>query len=137
LRADRESRAALSQETKQRLLAEFEHALAETDIVLLSDYAKGVLSDAIVASAIAMARKAGRPVIVDPKSKSFAKYRGATVLTPNREELQVACGFECVTDEEVVVGARRVLAEGVCSTMVVTRGKDGMSVVPADGPAIH
>jgi D-beta-D-heptose 7-phosphate kinase/D-beta-D-heptose 1-phosphate adenosyltransferase len=137
LRADRESRASLSPDVHQRLLDEFQGALAESDIVVLSDYAKGVLSDAIVASAIALARKAGKPVIVDPKSKSFAKYRGATVLTPNRHELQVACGFECHSDEEVVVGARRLLAEGICSTMVITRGKDGMSVVPADGAATH
>jgi len=95
------------------------------------------LSDAVAGAAIAMARKAGKRVIVDPKSKSFAKYRGATVLTPNRHELQVACGFECASDEEVVVGARRLLAEGICSTIVVTRGKDGMSVVPADGAATH
>jgi D-beta-D-heptose 7-phosphate kinase/D-beta-D-heptose 1-phosphate adenosyltransferase len=137
LRADRESRAPLSPEVQQRLLAEFQRALAETDIVLLSDYGKGVLSDAVAGAAIAMARKAGKRVIVDPKSKSFAKYRGATVLTPNRHELQVACGFECASDEEVVVGARRLLAEGICSTIVVTRGKDGMSVVPADGAATH
>jgi D-beta-D-heptose 7-phosphate kinase/D-beta-D-heptose 1-phosphate adenosyltransferase len=137
LRADRESRSVLSAEAQAALLAQFQRALSEIDIVLLSDYGKGVLSDAVVAAVVKMARAAGKPVIVDPKSKSFAKYRGATVLTPNRHELQVACGFECLTDEEVVVGARQVLAEDICSTLVVTRGKDGMSVVPADGPAVH
>jgi D-beta-D-heptose 7-phosphate kinase/D-beta-D-heptose 1-phosphate adenosyltransferase len=137
LRADRESRSALSQDAQQRLLAEFARALPESDIVLLSDYGKGVLSESVVAAAIGLAAKAGKSVIVDPKAKSFAKYRGATVLTPNRHELQQACGFECLSDEEVVVGARRILADGICSTMVVTRGKDGMSVVPAEGAATH
>jgi D-beta-D-heptose 7-phosphate kinase/D-beta-D-heptose 1-phosphate adenosyltransferase len=137
LRADRESRSVLPREAQAALLAQVERALPEVDIVLLSDYGKGVLSDAVVAAAITMARAAGKPVIVDPKARTFAKYRGATVLTPNRHELQVACGFECLTDEEVVVGARRLLAEDLCATLVVTRGKDGMSVVPADGPAVH
>jgi D-beta-D-heptose 7-phosphate kinase / D-beta-D-heptose 1-phosphate adenosyltransferase len=137
LRADRESREPLANDTETRLLEEYETALADTDIVILSDYAKGVLSESVVATALAKARAAGKRVIVDPKSKSFEKYRGATVLTPNRHELQVACGFECGSDEEIIAGARRSLAARICDIMVVTRGKDGMSVVKSDGSALH
>jgi D-beta-D-heptose 7-phosphate kinase/D-beta-D-heptose 1-phosphate adenosyltransferase len=137
LRADRESREPLSHEGEQRLLAEYSDALSNTDIVVLSDYAKGVLTESVVGAAISMARAAGKPVIVDPKSNSFAKYRGATVLTPNRLELQIACGFKCETDEEVASGARRILQDGICDVMVVTRGKDGMSVVKAGGSSTH
>jgi D-beta-D-heptose 7-phosphate kinase/D-beta-D-heptose 1-phosphate adenosyltransferase len=137
MRADRESREPLSQEMEQRLLAEYESALSETDIVVLSDYAKGVLTESVVRSAVSKAKVVGKIVIVDPKGKSFAKYRGVTVLTPNRAELQLACGFKCETDEEVVLGARGSLEDGICDVVVVTRGKDGMSIVKAGGDATH
>jgi D-beta-D-heptose 7-phosphate kinase / D-beta-D-heptose 1-phosphate adenosyltransferase len=137
LRTDVESKAPLPESVAAAALAQFRAALAEADIVVLSDYAKGVLCDAVVGEAIAAARAAGKPVLVDPKSRSFLKYKGTTVLTPNRHELQNACGHECSTDEQVVAGAREILAQGICDTLVVTRGKDGMSIVGVDGTATH
>jgi D-beta-D-heptose 7-phosphate kinase/D-beta-D-heptose 1-phosphate adenosyltransferase len=137
LRADVETQAPLSSAAAEALLKRFESALSETDIVVLSDYAKGVLSEPVTAAAIRAARAAGRPVIVDPKSKSFQKYRGATALTPNRHELQIACGHDCSDDASVVAGARSILSQGICESLVVTRGRDGMSIVPASGPAVH
>jgi D-beta-D-heptose 7-phosphate kinase / D-beta-D-heptose 1-phosphate adenosyltransferase len=137
LRTDVESKAPLPESVAAAALAQFRAALAEADIVVLSDYAKGVLCDAVVGEAIASARAAGKPVLVDPKSRSFLKYKGTTVLTPNRHELQNACGHECSTDEQVIAGAREILAQGICDTLVVTRGKDGMSIVGVDGTATH
>lgn len=137
MRADRESRDPLPADVAERLLDEFSAALAGAEVVVLSDYAKGVLSDQVTRAAIDLARRAGKIVIVDPKSKNFARYRGATVLTPNQLELQQACGQECPTDEQVVNGAQRILDQGVCDAMVVTRGKDGMSIVQAGGDAVH
>ena len=137
LRADDETNKPLSAAAQARLLAEFNRALADVGVVVLSDYGKGVLSDSVVAAAIGAARQAGKVVVVDPKSKSFLKYRGATVLTPNRNELQVACGFECATDEDVVRGARLILEQNICEIMVATRGKDGMSIVQSDGVVSH
>jgi D-beta-D-heptose 7-phosphate kinase/D-beta-D-heptose 1-phosphate adenosyltransferase len=122
LRTDVESKAALPEAVAAAVLAQFEAALTDTDIVVLSDYAKGVLSDTVVRSAIAAARSAGKQVLVDPKSRSFLKYKGATVLTPNLHELQSACGHECATDEQVVAGCREILAQGISSTLVVTHG---------------
>jgi D-beta-D-heptose 7-phosphate kinase/D-beta-D-heptose 1-phosphate adenosyltransferase len=135
LRADQESREAPCQDVQMRVLAEYRSALPASDIVILSDYGKGVLSESIVSTAIADARAADKVVIVDPKSKTFDKYRGATVLTPNRHELQTACGFECSTENAVVLGARQSLRDGVCDIMVVTRGKDGMSVIQSGSVA--
>src|SRR5262249_7364221 len=129
LRADSESTTPLSPEVQKQLLSLYQRALSEIDVVILSDYGKGVLGDSVVAEAIAVARRAGKPVITDPKSRSFAKYQGASVLTPNRHELQVACGLDCGSDEAVVQGARKILNEKICETMVVTRGKDGMSII--------
>ena len=137
LRADRESRTSLSEDIETRLLAQFEVSLRRADIVVLSDYAKGVLSDRITRAAIRAARAANKPVIVDPKAQDLRKYTGATVLTPNRLELQAACGFECATDEAVDSAARAFLDNEICDAMVVTRGKDGMSVISKDQPAVH
>ena len=68
------------------MLAEFAQALERADVVVLSDYAKGVLTDRVLAGAIAAARAAGKPVIADPKRAGFAAYRGVDVLTPNEAE---------------------------------------------------
>jgi D-beta-D-heptose 7-phosphate kinase/D-beta-D-heptose 1-phosphate adenosyltransferase len=132
MRADRESRAPLSARVERRLLEAFAASLRDAHVIVLSDYAKGVLSDSVTRAAIDTARGAGKTVIVDPKSKNFARYRGATVLTPNRLELQQACGQECLNDADVLAGARRLLDQKICDCMIVTRGKDGMSVIGAD-----
>jgi D-beta-D-heptose 7-phosphate kinase/D-beta-D-heptose 1-phosphate adenosyltransferase len=137
LRSDVESRSPLSDDVAEQVLAQYRSLLAAADAVIISDYAKGVLTDAVTAAAISAARAAGKAVLVDPKSKSFAKYRGASVLTPNRHELETACGHECSSDEQVVAGAHAVLASAQCDAIVVTRGKAGMSIVRRDGSAEH
>ncbi len=136
LRTDVELAAPISEAVAASLLAQFTAALGETDIVVLSDYGKGALSDSVTARAIAAAKAAGKRVLVDPKSRSFLKYKGATVLTPNKHELQSACGQDCSTDEQVVAAARQILAQGICSIVVATRGKEGMSIVQSDS-ALH
>jgi D-beta-D-heptose 7-phosphate kinase/D-beta-D-heptose 1-phosphate adenosyltransferase len=138
MRADRESVAPLSADVAEELLDAYTTAVADADLVVLSDYAKGVLSGQVTRAAIDAARRRGKTVIVDPKSRDFARYQGATIITPNMLELQQACGASCETQEQVVQGARRFIERGICETMVVTRGKDGISVVGREGqPAVH
>jgi D-beta-D-heptose 7-phosphate kinase/D-beta-D-heptose 1-phosphate adenosyltransferase len=137
LRADVEDRSPPSPTLTSRLVQAFHDALPLSDIVVLSDYGKGVLCDAVTTPVIAAARALGKPVLVDPKSRSFSKYRGASVLTPNRRELQEACGVDCSGDDEVSAAARHVISDGICDAVVVTRGQDGMSMVPAEGAAVH
>jgi D-beta-D-heptose 7-phosphate kinase/D-beta-D-heptose 1-phosphate adenosyltransferase len=137
MRADRESRAPLSDDVSRRVIDAFCRCLDDADLVVLSDYAKGVLSGELTGMAIAAARRGGKRIIVDPKSTDFAKYRGATVITPNRPELERACGEGCESHERVAAVARRLLDQQICEYMVVTRGKDGMSVVGPDNSAVH
>lgn len=137
MRADRESRAPLCADVERRFLDAFLDVLDGVGVIVLSDYAKGVLSDSVTRAVIEAARRAQKTIIVDPKSRDFAKYRGATILTPNRFELQVACGHACVAQEQVVDGARRVLAQNICDTVVVTLGKDGISVIGASDLNVH
>lgn len=137
LRSDVESKAPLNAVIAESVLTRFRAELAGASVVIISDYAKGVLTDHVTAEAISAARAAGKVVLVDPKSKSFLKYRGASVLTPNKHELEIACGHECSSDEQVLAGARKILEQAVCSAVVVTRGKAGMSVVEQGGRAEH
>ena len=137
MRADRESRQEVSDLVAKKLLNVCQAALPCVDVVILSDYAKGVLSQPVVSSVIVAARAAGKPVLVDPKGSNFKKYTGATLLTPNKHELRVACGRDCSSDELVVSGARDFLDAGVCESLVVTRGEEGMSVVQEGGEVTH
>jgi D-beta-D-heptose 7-phosphate kinase / D-beta-D-heptose 1-phosphate adenosyltransferase len=137
MRADLESCEPVAPAVVPHLAEALELAVSQADIVVLSDYAKGVLTDDVTRLAIEGARRAGKRVIVDPKSKRFAKYRGATVITPNRLELKDASGQECATPLQVASAGRRFIDERLCESLLVTLGKDGMSVIEADDAALH
>jgi D-beta-D-heptose 7-phosphate kinase/D-beta-D-heptose 1-phosphate adenosyltransferase len=104
------------------------------DAIILSDYAKGVLTPEAIASITAL-RGAG-PVVVDPKHKDFSRYRGATTITPNLRELEIAAGRALDADDTAAVAAAaRPLAHAAgLEAMVVTLGDRGMLVVPVQGP---
>ncbi|MGC1459080.1 MAG: D-glycero-beta-D-manno-heptose 1-phosphate adenylyltransferase [Steroidobacteraceae bacterium] len=103
------------------------------DAVILSDYAKGVLTAQITAPIAARAGAA--PVVVDPKSRDFARYRGATTITPNLRELELAAGrsLDPTDAESVAAAARPLIAAAGLNSMVVTLSEHGMLVVPATG----
>ncbi|MCE1237080.1 MAG: bifunctional D-glycero-beta-D-manno-heptose-7-phosphate kinase/D-glycero-beta-D-manno-heptose 1-phosphate adenylyltransferase HldE [Hyphomicrobiales bacterium] len=108
-----------------RLLADFRAALAGHDLVVLSDYGKGTL--AAVAEMIAAARVAGRPVVVDPKGTDFARYAGATAITPNASEFTAVAGRAADEDDFATRGFR--LRETLdLEHLLVTRGERGMSL---------
>jgi len=133
LRADRESVAPIGAYVRADLLRLVEQALAEHQIVIVSDYAKGVLSDGVAAAAIAAARAAGKPVVVDPKGTNYSAYRGATIIKPNRRELALATGLPVGTEVETVVAARRLMASCDFAAVLVSLSQDGMMLVEADG----
>lgn len=120
------------------LLARMLEGLAEAapDAVILSDYAKGVLTPQVIATIAARAGNA--PVVVDPKSRDFTRYRGATTITPNLRELELATGTALnPTDiEALAAAARPLIASAGFSSMVVTLSEHGMLVVPASGAPI-
>jgi D-beta-D-heptose 7-phosphate kinase/D-beta-D-heptose 1-phosphate adenosyltransferase len=137
LRADQESTEPLDAVAAAGVLDAYRRRLPAADIVILSDYAKGVLCDAVLAEAIAAARAAGIPVVVDPKRVDFAAYRGVTVLKPNRLEVRRATGIDCVDDETAEAAGRLVLEAVEAQAVLLTRGEQGLSVIPAGGAALH
>lgn len=137
LRADWERAEPASGEIEQRLIDAILPQLARADIVLLSDYAKGVLTARVIRNVIDAARRRGLPVIVDPKNPNFAIYRGATLLKPNRKEFAEAT--RCATDsvEAIASAARDAMQLADCDAILVTRGEHGMMLVAREGAPIH
>jgi D-beta-D-heptose 7-phosphate kinase/D-beta-D-heptose 1-phosphate adenosyltransferase len=128
-RADSESTAAAEGEIAAALLTAFRRHLVEADVVVISDYAKGVLAGSVLGHAIAAARGAGKPVIADPKRADYTYYRGVDVLTPNRQELARATGAPCDTDEAAAAQARQLIYRAGIGAVLVTRGEQGMTLV--------
>ncbi len=137
VRVDREQRTPLREETAQRLLAMAGRYLAECDVLLLSDYDKGLLPPTVTSGLIGLARTASRPVFVDPKGPDYAKYRGATLLTPNVVEASRAARIEIADEETLVHAARRLVEQVECRALLVTWGERGMWLCQPESPAIH
>jgi len=137
LRADWETATAASSEIESQLLDAILPQLARADIVLLSDYAKGVLTADVIGGVIAAARKLGKRVIVDPKNANFAIYRGATLLTPNRKEFAEATRSAAGNEADIAAAARDAITLADCAAMLVTQSEHGMTLVPRDGDPIH
>jgi len=132
LRADRESVAAIDAADAADLLRAVVAQLPHTDVVVLSDYAKGVLLGELAAHVIALARQAGKKIIVDPKGANYARYRGASLVTPNRAELEEAVGA-VITDEDMLVAAgQKLRAQIEADALLVTRSGEGMTLITAN-----
>jgi D-beta-D-heptose 7-phosphate kinase/D-beta-D-heptose 1-phosphate adenosyltransferase len=137
LRADWERAQPASADIEQKLIDAIVPKLQHADIVLLSDYAKGVLTARVVRNVIDAARRAGKRVIVDPKSLNFAIYRGATLLTPNRKEFAEATRSRADSDQSIADAARDAMILADCEAILVTQSEDGMTLVPRTGEAVH
>jgi rfaE bifunctional protein kinase chain/domain len=123
LRIDFET--APSHEILAAKLADYERLLPQCDVVVLSDYGKGGLMH--IERMIALARAAGKPVLVDPKGDDYARYRGATLLTPNRAEFREVAG-SWKSEEELERKAHALCAELELGALLVTRSEEGMTL---------
>src|SRR4051812_34721736 len=137
LRADWETASPASADIEQKLIDAVLPLLPRADIVLLSDYAKGVLTARVIRNLIDAARKLGKRIIVDPKSANLAIYRGATLLTPNRREFAEATRSRAGSEAEIADAAQEAMLLADCDAMLVTQSEHGMTLVPRKGEAIH
>ena len=128
MRADWETAQPASAASETAVIAHAEAALPQCGAVVLSDYAKGVLTPRVIRAIIDRARRLGKPVVVDPKGHDYSIYRGATLITPNRAELGAAV-HRPVTSEAEIGKAAAELARIVDSEAVlVTRSEEGMTL---------
>jgi D-beta-D-heptose 7-phosphate kinase/D-beta-D-heptose 1-phosphate adenosyltransferase len=137
LRADRETTDPIAEAHARSLREDAAAALERMPdaVLVLSDYGKGVIDDALTASLIDRARAQGRSIVVDPKGRDYGKYRGATLLTPNRHELALATGMPTEKDEDVVAACRKLISEHGIAAVLATRSERGMTLV--DDDSVH
>jgi D-beta-D-heptose 7-phosphate kinase/D-beta-D-heptose 1-phosphate adenosyltransferase len=133
LRADRETVSEVAPAIGDDVVRLVAAALGDCGVLVLSDYAKGVLTGVTTAAMI----EAARPVLVDPKGYDYQRYRGATLLTPNRRELAEAAQLPTDTSEQVAAAAAKLIQLCDLEAILCTRGADGMSLVLKSGAAHH
>lgn len=119
---------------KSQLANKTETLLSEHDLLLISDYDKGTLSD--VESLIALAKQKQIPVLVDPKGNDFSKYKGATLLTPNMSEFEAVVG-QCDSEAELVTKGQNLLAELELEALLITRSEHGMTLLQKGQEEFH
>jgi len=137
VRIDEEDTTAIEASLADEVIKRAVRLMPRVDAVLISDYAKGFAIAQVAAQIIAAARRLGKPVVVDPKGSDLARYRGATVLKPNRNELAVLTGLTVRQHAEALDAARRLLRLAEPTAIVVTEGKDGMTLLRPDAPEEH
>lgn len=116
------------------VLERIEQALPHIGALVLSDYAKGALTH--VEKMIALANKAGVPVLIDPKGSNFERYRGATLLTPNMSEFEAIVG-SCKTNQDVEEKGMALLNSLELKALLITRSEQGMSLIRRDEAPLH
>jgi D-beta-D-heptose 7-phosphate kinase/D-beta-D-heptose 1-phosphate adenosyltransferase len=133
LRADHETTHAIARKSLDETLRRFEDAVSECTVVVLSDYAKGMLAGEFASEFIQRARARGKAVIVDPKGRDFSRYRHATLIKPNAKELAEASQLPAGDTEQQVAAARKLLQETEAEHILLTRGAEGMLLVGRAG----
>ena len=136
LRADWEMAKPIDAGSEDALIGHVIKALPRVGAVVLSDYAKGALTQRVIRAVIDAANAAGKPVIVDPKGRDYSIYRGATLITPNRQELADATHSLAQTDDEIAVAAAELGQALDAQAVLVTRSEAGMTLV-AGSAAVH
>ncbi|MDA8412580.1 MAG: D-glycero-beta-D-manno-heptose-7-phosphate kinase [Desulfobacteraceae bacterium] len=137
VRIDRESREPLSTGMEEQVCAWITAHAAAFNVILLSDYLKGVLTRRVIETVVAAAGPTAIPVLVDPKGTDFARYRGVTILTPNRKEAEAAAGIPIVDTESLGRAAALIMDRAGLSNLLVTRSEEGMSLFSHGDEAVH
>lgn len=138
LKVDRDGERTPSADEEREVLAAVDEVLPSVDLVILSDYANGLLSASLSRGIISACRRSGRPVYVDPRGRDYAKYAGATLIKPNRLELELATGVDVGSGgdgllDRVVGAASGLLGREGIGEAVVTLSEKGMAYVPGAG----
>lgn len=126
LRIDKETKSNISHQTWETVAQAAENIIPEVDVVLISDYGKGLITGQLLSQLTRAARKHGKLTIADPKGLDFTKYSGVNVITPNKKEAALAAGVEIVDDTSLFEAGQRLLQKTGVDKLVITCGKEGM-----------
>lgn len=128
LRYDKESKDSIAPESEKSVVSYVESVVKECDIVIISDYGKGVITDAVASGVIAAAKSAGKKVLVDPKGKDYRKYRGAYLLTPNKKEASEATGIAINDDASLKQALLNLKETCALECSMITLSEDGIAI---------
>ena len=126
LRIDRETQQKVSVSTFRSLTTLAEKIIPEVDLVLISDYGKGVISRSLIADLVKIAKNNNKLTIADPKGLAFEKYSGVSLLTPNSKEASLASGVETTDEKNVATVGNILIEKSGIERLLITCGKDGM-----------
>jgi D-beta-D-heptose 7-phosphate kinase/D-beta-D-heptose 1-phosphate adenosyltransferase len=135
VRIDNESRVPLSDAVQADIAERCVSAMKQHDACIVSDYAKGLITPGLLSTIVRAA--AGKPIVVDPKRRDFAAYRGATVVTPNLNELEIATGISAHDDEQVLAAGKIAMDALGGGAVLVTRGAQGMTLLVPGKEPLH
>jgi len=128
VRYDSESKDDITQASVDALLSQCASYIPNVDVVLLSDYGKGVLTTTFTSHVIALAKNSKKPILVDPKGEDYSKYKGATLITPNKKEASLATKI-AIKDDESLQKAGSLLKESLgLEYAIITLSEDGMAI---------
>lgn len=128
VRVDQETKKLLSKNEEEIIWQKISDALEKTRIIIISDYGKGIITEGLLSRLITSAKEQQISILIDPKGKNFSKYKGASLLTPNRFEVAEACKLEN-TDQEILEAAGSQLVEDLnLEGLLITQGEDGMTL---------
>jgi D-beta-D-heptose 7-phosphate kinase/D-beta-D-heptose 1-phosphate adenosyltransferase len=137
VRADSEVTADLTGDIEASVLEGLAGAIEECDVLIVSDYGKGVVTKSTIAAAISTAREQGKMVCVDPKESHFASYVGVTAITPNQKEAGAAVGATIADEDSLLSVGWELQRKLEAECVVITRGEQGMSLFMSDGELVH
>lgn len=136
-RLDSEDLRDLSESEADAFLSDIHSLISDRDLLIISDYGKGSISDLVARETIAIARSRNIPVLADPKGKHFEKYSGVTVLTPNRREAAEACKIEESDTDLVEKAGEQLLRELDLANVLITESENGMTLFQLGEASIH
>jgi rfaE bifunctional protein kinase chain/domain len=136
-RADREDRFPISSSIRSRIVQKFETTIPSVDAVIVSDYAKGLISPQLLRKTLPAARSIKKIVCVDPKMDHFSAYRPATVITPNIQEAEHASGIAVSKTSDLVRAGKKILKQAGIAHLLITRGEEGMVLFESGCRIVH
>jgi D-beta-D-heptose 7-phosphate kinase/D-beta-D-heptose 1-phosphate adenosyltransferase len=137
VRIDRESRDPLSADMEDQVCRWIASHADSFNVILLSDYLKGVLTPGVIETVVSAARPKAIPVLVDPKGTDFSRYHGTTLLTPNRKEAEAAAGIAIRDNETLGQAAGLIMERAGLDNLLITRSEEGMSLFSRSGEIVH
>jgi D-beta-D-heptose 7-phosphate kinase/D-beta-D-heptose 1-phosphate adenosyltransferase len=126
LRIDREIKRNINGDTLERLVKIIEDKISRVNLVILSDYDKGLVTRELVAKTVKLAKKHHVLTLADPKSLDFSKYSEVSVLTPNKKEASLAAHMDIRSEKDLFVAGRKIMDQAKLERLLITCGKDGM-----------